>query len=77
MSATARVPWDGPAFQGYCDGAPPLEPETVPSEEGIHRNRFSYLASRKKERGEKELDKEPTPRSGIQHPGTFMTQSLL
>jgi len=54
-----------------------LEPETVPSEEGIHRNRFSYLASRKKERGEKELDKEPTPRSGIQHPGTFMTQSLL
>ena len=37
--------------------------------------RFRNLASRKKEREKKELDKEPTPGSGTQHPGTFMTQT--
>lgn len=45
------------------------------SEEGKYRNRFRNLASRKKEREKKELDKEPTPGSGTQHPGNFMTQT--
>ena len=28
-SATAGVPWDGPVFHRYHDGAPPLELEAV------------------------------------------------